>query len=566
MAKIDDNFRWDAYTFIIKPWRDSDAQGMLERFCGAIQEAWETTQGHIDGLGALSDVDNIPDEFLTYLKWHLGWTAELDYITKDLTADELRKLIRVSASIWKQKGTQKGVKSAVRLLTGAEAIIWNWFFMRWLVDSTDLWYTLNRLDSWVTGAGHGDFDEYMSIVYVQSASGLNYQLIRDIMDLNRPAGEAFLLAFPDFVDDFGNGLGQWNQAGTVDGVWDTDTNTLQLPTDSAMVASIADTSGWDQAYIVFQANTPDSAEYLTLEFMRSYDGVDCFVIQYSPTLCRLYIRAAGVLTSLLASGAPDGWVAGNDVACWARTTWESAVEQRVEVGVGTDVVLSYVTTAGTVVPPGGFAILNGGAVEYVIDRLVAYKYPVRYDVITGPGTIAAVPPTPVSTMYRAYTADFGDYTASGSWWHTTTYRRFTSAASMYFGTGESGDSGSGTAGDYVSTADTDTVTSANIDLSAFNATDHVAYLQIWQYLDVRSGSADDVAIEVLVDSVIVQTIPKAALVLLAGNGVTPMVEMDSSVLGSSTVQVQFRFDIVSTQAGSEEGWFVDDVGIFIDRT
>lgn len=570
MAKIDTNFRWDAYRFLIKPWRDSDVSGTLERFVGAIQQAWESTQGSIDAIGDLSDVDSIPDAFLTYLKWHVGWTKELDAITRDLTPDELRKLIGVSASMWKQKGTQRGLKSAIRFLTGAEIIIWNWFMFRWVAGVGNLWLTLTRGDSWAVGSDYGDADEYLSLAFIKDAAGLNRQLIRDIINLNRPANEVYQLLYVDFIDEFESGLGQWTQEGDEDATWSEDARQLALVPGSLVVAQIDDTSDWDQMYCMFQCQSPHIEAVLRLEIMRA-DADNCFFIKFSiEGGCELWSRTAGVDVLLTYTAAGD-WNVDTKTALWTRVTWVSAVVQLIEVGYGNVTAVSYTTDAGAYKVNGGVVLRNDTAVEdgytFTLDRFLAYRYPVRQDVVSGPGTISPAPAELGTALTRVYSEQF---TSLGAWilegyWHLSTFQFHTSPQGLYWGDGESGGVGSGTPGGYITGAGVldETATSGSIDLSAFNSADHYAYVEFWQVMDTRADPFDQSALEILVDGSVVQTITKASIGSTTG---VQRLALIPTVLGEADVKLRFRMDMVFANAGSpEQGWFIDNVSVLIAR-
>ena len=72
MAKIDPAFAYDVFRFIIKPHRDADTNGVLERYMGSFQEAFEDDQASILDIKTLFDLDNIEDRFLNYLLWIVG--------------------------------------------------------------------------------------------------------------------------------------------------------------------------------------------------------------------------------------------------------------------------------------------------------------------------------------------------------------------------------------------------------------------------------------------------------------------------------------------------------------
>lgn len=103
MAKVDPNFRHEIYRFIHKPLRDADQkQGrqFLERYIFAFQRQMETAFEKISKLTELYDPAKTPQP--RYLKDIVGFTAELDAITNDITDEDLRKLISLAVALWKE--------------------------------------------------------------------------------------------------------------------------------------------------------------------------------------------------------------------------------------------------------------------------------------------------------------------------------------------------------------------------------------------------------------------------------------------------------------------------------
>lgn len=201
MAKIDSTFAHDAYNFLIKPLRDADTDGVLERYMGAAQEGFETIQGNILSLDALRDPDIVPDAYVGYQAWLAGWTSELATIKDGLSDDDLRRLLTISIPMWKLKGTPSGIVSMLRLFTGHDALLWDWFRFRPVAGVASLSYQRLDGDAWVIGDSF-DYSDDQDTSYIWINARANKQLAHDLIHLNRPAGERIKVCFADVVDDF----------------------------------------------------------------------------------------------------------------------------------------------------------------------------------------------------------------------------------------------------------------------------------------------------------------------------------------------------------------------------
>lgn len=124
------------YDFIIEPIRTMDRREgelFLERWMRGPQEMWSRTDAIIKSIPDLWSVTDCPEQFLKYLKWIVGWTSELDGITRDLTEDELRRLISISGRLWKERGSDDTLIDVMFFATGSRCRYWNWFDFRWLL-------------------------------------------------------------------------------------------------------------------------------------------------------------------------------------------------------------------------------------------------------------------------------------------------------------------------------------------------------------------------------------------------------------------------------------------------
>lgn len=124
------------YDFVIAPIREADQREgnqFLERYFYGPQQIWEEIDQSIKDIPKLWSVTECPDEYLKYLKWIVGWTSQLDNITRDLTFDELRRLVSISGRLWKLRGTEFTIEDVMFFATGMRNRWWNWFDFRWVL-------------------------------------------------------------------------------------------------------------------------------------------------------------------------------------------------------------------------------------------------------------------------------------------------------------------------------------------------------------------------------------------------------------------------------------------------
>jgi len=152
MAKIDPTFMHDIFQFLHKPIRDLDkkeGKNFVERFLQGAQIIFEQTHSQIDEIKTLNNPAVIREDLLQYLKDIVGLTKELNNITKDLTTQELRKLIVLAVALWKQKGLESGYTNIVRLFTGKGSRTFNWFDFRWIIGEKSLGSEMLGEDAWL---------------------------------------------------------------------------------------------------------------------------------------------------------------------------------------------------------------------------------------------------------------------------------------------------------------------------------------------------------------------------------------------------------------------------------
>lgn len=149
MAKISQDFEHDIFRMLHKPIRDADRNNFqfLERLLLGPQAVWEEKlRPKIFKLIELLDPEKTPQPRL--LKDHVGFTKELDNITKDISDEDLRKIISLAVALWKTKGLELGYETIIRVFTGANVRIFNWFDYRLIVGEKALGEEQLGEDSW----------------------------------------------------------------------------------------------------------------------------------------------------------------------------------------------------------------------------------------------------------------------------------------------------------------------------------------------------------------------------------------------------------------------------------
>jgi phage tail-like protein len=148
--KINPEFKHDIFRFIHKPIRLKDAENFnfLERFLLGPQAIWEEKlHSPIKRVMQLIDPEKTPQP--RFLKDIVGFTKELDNITNDISDADLRKVISLAVALWKTKGTEPGYENIVRLFTGSNVRIFNWFAFRYIVGEKAFGEEQLGEDAWI---------------------------------------------------------------------------------------------------------------------------------------------------------------------------------------------------------------------------------------------------------------------------------------------------------------------------------------------------------------------------------------------------------------------------------
>ena len=212
MAKIDPTFPYDAYRFIIQGVRNADKKKVLERFMGGPQTEFERTHAQIQTLPTLLDPAQIRADLLQFLRHSVGWdnASEVAFV-RDLNETQLRKLIKVAAVLWKAKGIPVSIRDAIRVFTGKNAILKDWFYHRLIIDEAGAHVSGIQTDPFAVGGIFSEDDDELTWVLINRGDldEDDKQLLHSLLTFIRASGEHFGIVYAAFADDFSLGLGRW---------------------------------------------------------------------------------------------------------------------------------------------------------------------------------------------------------------------------------------------------------------------------------------------------------------------------------------------------------------------
>lgn len=148
MSKVNAAFPHDLFRFLHKPLRDQDVETdhFVERFVHGPQRQLEDFYVKMDKLLELLSPEKTP--FPRLLKDHVGFTKELDNVTRDISDDDLRKLISLAIPLWREKGLELGYKDIVKVFTGKSVRIFNWFDFRFILGEQAIGEEQLGEDAW----------------------------------------------------------------------------------------------------------------------------------------------------------------------------------------------------------------------------------------------------------------------------------------------------------------------------------------------------------------------------------------------------------------------------------
>lgn len=168
MAKVNPKFEFDMFRFVHRPLRMEDTKNdnFLEKYMLGMQNVWEQINGKVFDLSGINNPSTCSPDVLQYLKDIVGFTKELDYITRNLSETDLRKVILLGVPLWKTKGLELGFRTIIKLFTGFDARVFTWFDYRMIVGEKAIGEEQLGEDAWLISLPGVEYKETLGDVFL----------------------------------------------------------------------------------------------------------------------------------------------------------------------------------------------------------------------------------------------------------------------------------------------------------------------------------------------------------------------------------------------------------------
>ena len=145
------------YSMLPRKNRREDTTGDLLRFIQCLQDITDLLLWDIDRFNDILDPDFAEEQYLDAMLAGLGNPFRFELSTIDK-----RRLLRVLVAVYRQKGTERGLKNAVRFFLGVECDVLPWSEGTWVLGESELGDTtlLGPSGSWALYA----FDVQVDVV------------------------------------------------------------------------------------------------------------------------------------------------------------------------------------------------------------------------------------------------------------------------------------------------------------------------------------------------------------------------------------------------------------------
>jgi phage tail-like protein len=174
--------RFDVWSMLPKHNRRDDQTGDLQRFVGCLQEVTDVLLSAADRWPDVFDLERAPEPFLDLILLDLG-----NPFPFDLALQAKRRLASVLVGMYKQKGTAKGIRNALRFFLGIDVTTVRPF----AADTLVLGESELGID-WVLGPSERFARYAFSIVVGRILTPSERRQVRDVVDYLKPAHTHFV--------------------------------------------------------------------------------------------------------------------------------------------------------------------------------------------------------------------------------------------------------------------------------------------------------------------------------------------------------------------------------------
>lgn len=378
------------YRALIRPIREADmreGREFLRRFYNGMHAVHVEIADQVASVWDVHSPITCPPDLLVYLKDIVGFNKDFDYITSRLSDADLRRLIQLAIPLWKQLFSELGIVNLIRLLTGRNAIIYNWFYYRTILGEVILSEEQLGYDFWLIGGGVTYYDEFHSQVRLMDNGTVDRQLLLDLVALERVSSERVEVAVVDFLDQFDAARDKWEtiQGSTPASL--TPDKTFLIPAGTIERALMASDTYSNYA-IIHKTKLAAGASDITLFYLRD------------PTLPRsayeIEVKKNTVVFARWWSGTRTPLLTVTPTFPIHEGLWYKVRITIVDEGVATHRIKVYIdgneviNTTYTGTPLDGRVAFGASGAYVEIDNTEVFRIPLRLAEI-GPGGVTTSP-------------------------------------------------------------------------------------------------------------------------------------------------------------------------------
>lgn len=374
------------YRALIRPIREADQREgnqFLQRYYIGIHEMYELIADMIASVWDVHDPSTCPEDLLKYLKDIVGFDEDYEYITDRLSTADLRKLIQLAVPLWKERFSSLGLVNVIRLLTGRNAVLYDWFHWRAILGEVFLSEEQQGYDFWVIGGIITYFDEFYMQCRLMDDGGLDELLVLDLVELERVLSERIEVAVVDFLDQFDISRDKWlNLAGTPASL--TTDKTFLVPAGTDEKALQACSTFSDQV-VMHRFKLGTGSELLTRFCV--YDWANGYYYEVSvkkdSVILKVYVYGASSTLGSKTTSAALGFSILEGLWYKLRVSAiQESSQLRIKVYIDGNSVFNVLDNIGAQL---GEVVIGARATALEVDNVEAFRTPLRFATVEPSG-------------------------------------------------------------------------------------------------------------------------------------------------------------------------------------
>jgi len=289
---------------------------LLERYLQGMTNIWDSMAERIEDLRGLMNPLNIPDAVLRHVFPLLGFGGDLSYVWNALSPTDQRRLIFAAIPLWRASSTEAAIRIAARFLSGKPFFVRGVHDFLPVADDLLIGVSYNSKAIWVVGEDPSPFNMDSIDLHIVDEGDIDHTLLRNLLDITRPAGEKIVIVYADFLDRFRDDtLSQWTELSGSTITCDGDGQVTLGPGPAALITNSVN-SPFADLCLLWTATTRDTdpASNYRMAFVRGSDIGGAAMVGYMFAWLPYPVAGAGIGTwgvARFAAGVPTMLMGGS---------------------------------------------------------------------------------------------------------------------------------------------------------------------------------------------------------------------------------------------------------------